>query len=98
MGYVKIILNELKREQTELEILTELAGGDGTKVDDDGSTPISKMKTSKSAILAKAFFLDVISDYVKLVLKDRKHKRRWIIILYLVITFVSSLWPYNKGS
>lgn len=91
----------MKRDRTEpeLEITTEPSGDEGTSAEViNGSTTTEKKKLSKRAILAKAFFLDVISDYIKLLYKDRKHNRRWILLLYLVITFVSSLWPYNKGS
>lgn len=100
MLYVKVILNEIKRPEIEVdsEIPTQLTGDDDKTSEPAGSTTSKQKKISKRTILAKAFFLDVISDYTKLVWKDRKHKRRWIIILYLLITFTSSLWPYYKGS
>lgn len=96
-----MVLNELKRTETELEaeIQTQLPRNDAEADEaDKGSTTTSKqMKLSKINIVAKALFLDVILDYIMLVLKDRKHKRRWILILYLLISLASHLWPYHKG-
>lgn len=93
--YVKLILNELKRPEAESDP-EEINGDDGLVVEGD---EVSKSKKfSKVNMVAKALFLDVFSDYVKLVIKDRKYRRRWILMLYLLINFVTTLWPYNKGS
>lgn len=98
--YVKIILNEIKRPELvpNLETLIEVSGGDSVSEKVNGSEGNINKKTSKRTMVAKAFFLDVLSDYIKLVLRERKHKLRWILILYLLIAIVSGLWPYHNGS
>lgn len=93
--YVKLILNELKRPEAESSS-EEIGSDDGLVADEVSNTKTKKF--SKRNMVAKAFFLDVLSDYVKLVVKDRKYRRHWILMLFLLINFVTTLWPYHKGS
>lgn len=92
LGYVKIVLNEMKVPDPET-----LPLADAVESDADSESTSKKKKPSKLEMIAKAFFLDAVFNTAMLVIKDRKDMRRPIIILFLVINIVANLWPYQRG-
>lgn len=94
--YVKIVLNELKVPGTEtFRFLDE--GSSVESIADNESNTSKKKKPSKREMLAKAFYLDIVFNTATLVVKERPDKRRWIIILFLVVNIIANIWPYHKG-
>lgn len=65
----------------------------------DISSSTSKTKKTKSIkeIIAKALFLDVVRDYVNIVIKERLYNGRWILILFLVIAVAANALPFHNG-
>jgi len=90
--YVKIILNESKREiiaeksDNESESLQLQSNGKGS----------TSSKHTKRKQLAKAFSLDVIWDYILIIFKKRTQYGRLVIILFLVIVLVEKASPYGR--
>lgn len=107
---MKVILNELKRKEKESasDIVKDIGlqssnrigfknGCQRDEIDVKANEETDTKKLSKRKIVANAFFLDVVADYIKVVMKDRKHNKRWILLSFLLLAAVANAWPYNKG-
>ncbi|KAJ6645752.1 hypothetical protein Bhyg_00961 [Pseudolycoriella hygida] len=90
--YVKIILNESKREVTVNGSDCESRSQENER---HGKGKIAS-KGTKRKQMAKAFSLDVIWDYILIVFKKRSQNARIIILVFMAVVFIDKLTVFNE--
>lgn len=80
-------------EISEIETKTKT---NGTETESLNSK--TKKKKSTKELISNAFFLDVVRDYVNVVIKERVHNQRLILILFLAMAFVANALPFRNGT
>ncbi len=93
--YVKIILNESKRETVTVDPSTDVSGSINIEAQSVGKDSTAR-KYAKRKQLAKAFSLDVVWDYIQIIFKKRIQSGRLIIILFLAIVLTDKVSPYGN--